>query len=83
MKPTSVIFLIFSIILIASGVGVLFLAQSMADNENIALFSQSVDDDDNLIDTYDYTDDSIGHITLNLRDADIMSTETPKNRILS
>jgi len=71
MKPTSVIFLIFSVILIASGVGVLFLAESMAENEGIALFSQSIDENGNLIEIYDYTDDSIDRISLTLGDADI------------
>lgn len=71
MKPTSVIFLILSVILIASGVGVIFLAQGMAERENVALFSQTTDDDGNLIETYNYSEDNISRITLNLKEADV------------
>ena len=71
MRPTSVIFLIFSVILIASGVGVLFLAQGMADSDDIALFAQSIDENDNLVEIYDFTDRSIDRISLTLGDASV------------
>lgn len=71
MKPTSVIFLIFSVILIASGIGVLFLAKDMAEEQHVALFSQFVDDDGNLIEKYDFSDDNISRLTLTLGDVDV------------
>jgi len=71
MRPTSVIFLIFSVILIASGVGVLFLAQSMAESDDIALFAQSLDENDNLVEIYDFTDQSIDRISLTLNGASV------------
>jgi len=71
MRPTSVIFLIFSVILIASGVGVLFLAQGMAESDDIALFAQSVDENNNLVEIYDFTDQSIDRISLTLSGASV------------
>ena len=71
MRPTSVIFLIFSVILIASGVGVLFLAQGMAESDDIALFAQSLDENDNLVEIYDFTDQSIDRISLTLSGASV------------
>lgn len=71
MKPTSIIFLILSIILIATGIGLCFVAENMSSKEEIELYSQSIDEYENSIDRYDLNNAEISRISLILKKADV------------
>jgi hypothetical protein len=66
MKPTSIIFLILSIILIATGVGLCFVAENMSSEQNIQLYSESIDENDNNVERYDLTNADLSRISLKL-----------------
>jgi len=71
MKPTSIIFLILSIILIATGVGLCFVAENMSSEQNIELYSQTVDENNNNIERYDLTNTDLSRISLTLSKANV------------
>jgi len=71
VKPTSIIFLVVSIILVITGFSVVGVAQGMANTEGIELVNTPDDDAGNYIYRYDYDSDSIGKITVNVKDAKI------------
>ena len=71
MKPTSIIFLILSIILIATGVGLCFVAENMSTEQEIELYTQSIDENDNNIDRYELENADLSRISLILKKADV------------
>ena len=71
MKPTSIIFLILSIILIATGVGLCFVAENMSTEQEIELYTQSVDENDNNIDRYELENADLSRISLTLKKANV------------
>ena len=71
MKPTSIIFLILSIILIATGVGLCFVAENMSTEQEIELYTQSTDENDNNIDRYELENADLSRISLTLKKANV------------
>ena len=71
MKPTSIIFLIVSILLVLGGFAAVGVARQMAVTEGIELVSSIADDAGNYIYSYDYDADSIGKITVDVKDANV------------
>jgi len=69
MKPTSVIFLILSVILIAAGFVICITAQKMAEANDIQLFYQETDFEENGIEFYEFK--LVNKISLYLGDADV------------
>lgn len=67
MKPTSIIFLILSVVLIASGLGICFIAKNMAEAQGISLYSQSIDENDNIIDIIDLTNANVTRLSIKLK----------------
>ncbi|MCQ2425860.1 MAG: DUF4097 domain-containing protein [Lachnospiraceae bacterium] len=70
MKPTSIIMLVFSIVLIVFGVFVCSTASGMAEKQGIDLFFQSTDEDGNLITTFK-VENGIKKISLELVGTDV------------
>ena len=71
MKPTSIIFLIVSILLGLGGIVTMRVAESMAAKEGIEIISETAIDSDDYIFTYEYGSDNIGKISLNIKDAKV------------
>lgn len=71
MKPTSVIFIIISVMLAAVGILLMVTASNMADNQGVALFSQTGDENSNYVSVKDFDGESIKKIVLNLSSAEI------------
>jgi len=71
MKPTSIIFLILSIILIAAGIVTCYAANKIAKQNDIDLFYSASDSENNIIDTHDFSQSEINKITLNLEKTDV------------
>ncbi len=71
MKPTSVIFLILSLVLIAAGTLTCILSGNLAEKRGEAIFAGEYDGAGNLIETYDFTGESLRKITLNLRECEV------------
>jgi len=68
MKPTSVIFLIVSILLACLGFLLCMTATSLATEQGIGLFAQIGDDDDNYIATHSFTDEELKKIVVKVSD---------------
>lgn len=71
MKPTSIIFLVLSVLLAAGGVALCYTAGNMAEKQEIPLYEQTLDEDGNRIVSRDFTDDDINRFRLDLRDTDV------------
>ena len=59
MKPTSVIFLIVSVLLACLGVVLCMTATSLANEQGISLFTQIGDDDDNYVHYESFTEEEL------------------------
>lgn len=71
MKPTSIVFLIVAIVLIIGGFATAGVAKQMAAREGIELSYNPGKDAEDLVFTYEYGEDSIGKITVDLDSADV------------
>ncbi len=71
MRPTSIIFLIVSVLLIIGGFATAGVAKQLAASEGISLTDEISSEDGTYVYSYDYSRDSIGRITVNVRDAEI------------
>lgn len=71
MRPTSVVFLILSVILIAGGVVTCVSAQKIAEANAIELFAHEFDENLNGIETHEFDDVNTNKITLNLKDVNV------------
>ena len=71
MKPTSIIFLIFSVILLLAGSGLRKLAVDKADEEDFPLFLQEMNEDGDLITTLDIDSEQVTKLVLNMSNAEI------------
>lgn len=71
MKPTSVIFLILSIILIAAGIITCYAADNIAKANGIDLLYSATDEDNNVIDTHDFSKNAIDKLSVNIENANI------------
>lgn len=69
MRPTSIIFLILSVILIAGGAVTCVTAKKMADSNNIELFFQETDINENGIETHEFSETAVNKITVKLKEA--------------
>lgn len=74
MKPTSVIFLILSVVLIAGGAVTCITANKMAVANGIELFFQETDEYSNGIETHEFSETNTNKITLNLKDVNVNVT---------
>ncbi len=64
MKPTSIIFLIFSIVLVIAGYGLCSMAETVAEKDNYDLFIQEQTEDGNLITTFPISADLVTKLDL-------------------
>lgn len=71
MKPTSVIFLILSVILIAGGTVTCIAAQKMAATNGIELFFQETDENSNGIETHEFSETNTNKITFDLKGVNV------------
>ena len=71
MRPTSVIFLIVSVFLIIGGLVTSGIAKHLAVSEGITLVDEISDEDGGYVYSYDYSRDSIGRITVAVKNTDI------------
>lgn len=59
MKPTSLIFLALSLILLVGGFMVCGVAKSMAKNQGIRIYDQEINKDGDSVYTYNIADDTV------------------------
>lgn len=72
MKPTSIIFLIVTVMLACGGILLCISAENMATDQGVALFRQEQDGNNNYIETYNDIDtETLRKLTVSLKDADI------------
>lgn len=71
MKPTSVIFLILSVILIAAGAVTCFVASQMASAQEIALFEDTEDENGDSHYYKDFSSSDPSIVTVSVKDADV------------
>lgn len=71
MKPTSVIFLIVSVMLAAVGVLLCFTASNMANEQGVALFTQTGDANNNYSTVKEFDSQNIKKIVLKMSDVDV------------
>ncbi len=71
MKPTSVIFLIVSILLACVGFLLCMTATSLATEQGIGLFAQVGDDDDNYVATETFTEEELKKIVVKVSDVQV------------
>ncbi|MGM9643367.1 MAG: hypothetical protein ACI3XI_09180 [Eubacteriales bacterium] len=71
MKPTSVIFLIVSVLLACVGVLLCITASSLATEQGIGLFTQTGDADDNYVTTETFTEEDLRKIVVKASDVSV------------
>ncbi len=71
MKPTSVIFLIVSVLLACVGVLLCITASSMAAEQGIGLFAQTGDENDNYVATQAFTEEDLKKIVIKVSNVDV------------
>ncbi len=71
MKPTSLIFLVLSLILAFGGFMTCSLAKTMAASDNVAIYDQVFDENGDAVYTYAIADDVINKLTLTFSDVDV------------
>ncbi len=71
MKPTSIIFLVIALLLGIGGYTCMKIGQSQAVSMGIDLLEGTAAKEEDYIFSYDYSDDEIGKIAINLKDADV------------
>jgi hypothetical protein len=71
MKPTSVIFLIVSILLACVGLLLCITASSMATEQGIGLFTQIGDEDDNYVATQIFTEEDLKKIVIKVSNVNV------------
>lgn len=71
MKPTSVIFLIVSVLLACLGVVLCMTATSLANEQGISLFTQIGDDDDNYVHYESFTEEELKKIVIKVSDVKV------------
>lgn len=71
MKPTSIIFLVLSIILIITGYVSCEVATGMAETEGISLYNEETDEDGNRINTMYFNSNEYDRIEVNLTEASV------------
>ena len=71
MKPVSIIFLVVALLFGIGGYACMRVGQSMAAKEGVDLLAGTAVGDEDYIYTYEYDDDTIGKISVNVKEADI------------
>lgn len=72
MKPTSIIFLIVTVMLACGGILLCISAENLATEQGVALFRQEQDGNNNYIESYNDIDtETLRKLTVSLKDADI------------
>ncbi|MCQ2427168.1 MAG: hypothetical protein MJ137_02035 [Clostridia bacterium] len=71
MKPTSIIFLIISVMLALVGLLLCFTATNMAADQGVNLFTQTGDADSNYTSVHEFDGESIKKLVINLSNVDI------------
>ncbi len=71
MKPTSVIFIIVSVLMACAGLLLCFTASNMADSQGIALFTQTGDADNNYSTDFAFDSSEVRKIVINVSDIDV------------
>ncbi|MCQ2354110.1 MAG: DUF4097 domain-containing protein [Clostridia bacterium] len=71
MKPTSIIFIIVSVILACVGVLLCISANNMANEQGIGLFSQTGDADNNFFTTHEFDSSDLKKIVITAGDVDV------------
>ncbi len=71
MKPTSIIFLVLSIILIITGYISCEMAKGMAETEGISLYNDSTDEDGNRVNTIHFNSNEYDRIEVNITEAKV------------
>lgn len=72
MKPTSIIFLVFAIVIFISGMITCTVAKGMAKSSGVVLFEQTKDENGNTVIKKDIPEDkTVTKVLLNLSDADV------------
>ena len=66
MKPTSIIFIIVSVLLACVGVLLMVTASNMADTQGISLFTQTGDSDNNFTASYEIDDENIKKLSIDV-----------------
>lgn len=71
MKPTSLIFLVLSVILLVGGFMTCGIAKSMAAKQGIAIYDQEIDEAGDSVYTYNISDDTISKLALTFSGVDV------------
>jgi len=71
VKPVSIIFLVIAVLIAAAGFVTCLVAQNIAEADNIEIFTQSVDENNNTVFRYDFTQDDVNKIEALIGDANI------------
>ncbi len=71
MKPTSMIFLVLSMILFFGGFLTCKFAVSMAESDQIAIYAQDFDENGDAVYTYAITDEEVDRLSLNFSGVDV------------
>lgn len=71
MKPASIIFLIVAILFCIGGYACMSIGKSRAAAEGIDLFAGTADEDSDYVYKYDFSEDEIGKIAVNLKEATV------------
>ncbi len=71
MKPTSIIYLVLSVILIATGYISMEMAETLAANEGTSLYSDVTDEDGNRLSTVYFNSNEYDKIEINVTDATV------------
>ncbi len=71
MKPTSLIFLALSVVLLIGGFLTCSIAESMAKSRGISIFDQKINDEGDAVYVYNLSDESITKLSLVFSDVDV------------
>ncbi len=71
MKPTSLIFLALSLILLFCGFMTCHIAEGMAKNQGVKLYDQEINDEGDYVYTYKISNDSVAKLNVNFSDVNI------------
>ena len=71
MKPTSIIFIVFSIVIMIVGLFICSAASSAAEDAGIEIFASEKNELGDLVFSYDFSDDNIKKISIETLDADV------------
>ncbi len=71
MKPTSIIFLVVALLFGIGGYACMRIGQSKAAAEGIDILAGTAVSDEDLVFEYEYDEDTIGKLSINVKDADV------------